>query len=790
MIKSFFKVAYRNLTTNKIYSFINIAGLATGMAVALLIGLWIHDECTFNKSVDNYRRLGKIWQFVKFGPVKSSYDVSPQPLASELRDKYLEIENSSLNVERNEVFHFGDQNMNIQGHYVEPAFPSMFSLKMISGNYRGLKEMHSVMLAQSAAKALFGDKDPMGLMLRMGDSVPVKVTGVFRDFPANSDFKDLHFLAPWDLFAANETWVQNAKDQWDNNSFNIYILVKPGTDFKRLSAKIRDIRMKRSDPPAYKPEFFIHPMSQWHLYSEFYDGKNTGGRITYVWLFGIIGVFVLLLACINFMNLSTARSEKRSKEVGIRKTIGSVRGQLILQFFSESVLYVICSFILALLLVILALPFFNQIAGKEMTIAWTSPVFWIVAALFSLFTAIIAGSYPAFYLSGFDAIQVLKGTFKAGRFAALPRKVLVVFQFTVSVTMIIGTVVIFRQIQFVKDRPVGYNRGHLIELKMSGQSVSGHYEALRKDLINSGAAVSMSEASGPLTEQWGGSTNISWSNKTPDEHPLLMSNQVTHDYGQTIGWQIKQGRDFSRSFGADTSSMILNESAVRIMGFKNPISQQIQTMGKTYQVIGVTADMIKESPFQEVKPSFYVVDYYGVGTIEIKLSAILSTHEALTRIEKVFKRYDPGTPFSYHFVDQQYAAKFSDEEKISTLSAFFAGLAIAISVLGLFGLASFVAEKRTKEIGIRKILGASIWNVWGLLSKEFIGLVTIALLIAMPLSYYAMHHWLEGYEFRTPLSIWIFVSVGLGAMFITLFTISFQSIKAAITNPVNSLRSE
>jgi ABC-type antimicrobial peptide transport system permease subunit len=454
MIRNFFTVAYRHLVGNRVYSGINIIGLAAGMTVALLIGLWIQDETFFNKSVANYDRLGKVWQFVKFGPVKSSYDVTPQPLAAELREKYPEVESSSMNVDKEMIFRSANRPLAIQGHFVEPVFPTMFSLQMLAGSRNSLNEVHSVMLAQSAAKAFFGDKNPIGSVLRMGDSTPVKVTGIFADFPSNSDFKNLHFLAPWALFQTIDENAKKSTDQWDNNSFNIYVLLKPGVDFKSFSAKIRYIRMKRSDPPAYKPEFFVHPISRWHLYSEFYDGKNTGGSITFVWIFGMIGIFVLLLACINFVNLSTARSEKRSKEVGIRKTIGSVRAQLILQFFAESLLYVLCSFLVALLLVFLLLPYFNRIAGKEMVIDWASPSFWMLAAGFCVFTALTAGSYPAFYLSGFDAVQVLKGTFRAGRLAAIPRKAMVVLQFTVSVFMIIGTVVVFRRIQFIKDRPV------------------------------------------------------------------------------------------------------------------------------------------------------------------------------------------------------------------------------------------------------------------------------------------------------------------------------------------------
>jgi putative ABC transport system permease protein len=790
MIKNYLKIAFRNLVNNKVYSFINIAGLAVGMAVTVLIGLWIHDELSYNKSMDNYDRLGKVWQFVKFDAVKSSYDVSPIPLAAELRDKYPDFKAVSLSTNRMVILSFGDKKLSETGNYVEPEFTRMVSLKMISGNPGGLNDIHSIMISGSLAKALFGNQDPVSQIIRLNDTSSVKVTGVYKDFPANSNFNDVHFLAPWDLYSANEPWVQQSKSNWDNNSFNIFVQLKNGADFKNVSAKIKDIRVKRNDPPAYKPEFFIHPMSRWHLYADFYDGVNKGGMITYVWLFGIIGVFVLLLACINFMNLSTARSEKRAKEVGIRKTVGSMRWQLIGQFFSESLLYVLFAFSLALVIAVLTLPFFNLVSGKQIKIFWNSPLFWTLGLGFSFFTAIIAGSYPALYLSGFDPVKVLKGTFKTGRFAAIPRKILVVLQFTVSMIMIVGTIVVFRQIQYIKNRPVGYNRSRLIEMNMNTKALVGHFDALQTDLLKTGAVTSLSESSGSVTEQSGGTTNISWTDKTPDQHPLVMSNHITHEYGKTVGWQIKEGRDFSRVFQTDSSAMIINESAAKLMGFRNPLGQQIKTGGKDYQVIGVIKDMIKESPFQAVKPSFFTVSYDEVYVVNIKLSDQLGTREALNKVETVFKKYDPASPFTYTFVDEQYAAKFSDEEKIGKLAAFFTTLAIFISCLGLFGLASFVAEQRTKEIGVRKILGASILNIWGLLSREFVILVSISLLIATPISYYAMEKWLRNYEIRADLSWWIFLAVGATAILITLLTVSFQAIKAAIANPVKSLRTE
>jgi ABC-type antimicrobial peptide transport system permease subunit len=490
------------------------------------------------------------------------------------------------------------------------------------------------------------------------------------------------------------------------------------------------------------------------------------------------------------MNLSTARSEKRAKEVGIRKAIGSVRGQLIMQFFSESFLVVILAFVLSLLLVQLALPLFNQVADKQVGILWTNPVFWLAGIGFSLLTGLIAGSYPAFYLSSFQPVKVLKGTFRVGRFAAVPRKVLVVLQFTVSVTLIIGTVIVFRQIQYAKNRSVGYDRNKLIEINMNTPELFRNFKALKNDLMASGAVYGVSVSSGSITGQSGGTTNISWKGKSLEGKPLLMSNNVSHEYGKAIGWQILQGRDFSREFSTDTSSMIINETALKLMAFKNPLDEIVTTSGKQYKVIGVVKDMVRENPFRPVSPTFFIVNTTYVNVIQVKLAPEMGTAEALAKAEAVFRKHNPDSPFVYNFVDEVYGKKFGEEERIGTLALFFTILAVLISCLGLFGLASFVAEQRTKEIGVRKVLGASVTNIWALLSRDFIMLVLISLFVASPIAWYFMNKWIMNYDYRAGISWWIFALAGGGALLITLLTVSYQAIKAALMNPVKSLRSE
>lgn len=791
MFKNYFKTAWRNLKKNKVYSLINIGGLAIGMAVAMVIGLWVWDELSFDKFHKNYDRIAQAWQFVNFDAEKSSYNSVPIPLASELRNKYPEVKAVSVSTyNRDAILSSGEKKLTRKGLYAEPDFPKMMTPEMVSGTWNDLSDLHSILISQSLSKALFGDEDPLNKTIRLDNKAETQVAGVYKDFPGNSSFKEASFIAQWKLFTTMDEYANYANDKWDENSFQVFVQLKEGADINNLSAKIKDTRMKLENPPAYKPEFFLHPMSKWHLHGDFKNGVNEGGLIKLVRIFGIAGIFVLLLACINFMNLSTARSEKRAKEVGIRKTLGSLKSQLVRQFFSESLLVSFMALVLCIGIVQLLLPFFNKIADKNMSILWSNPLFWLLALSFCLITGLIAGSYPALYLSSFQPIKVLKGSFKAGRLASLPRKVLVVFQFTISVVLIIGTIVVFRQINHAKDRPIGYDNNGLIEVSMNTPDLKGKYEALRTELLNTGAVAEAAESSGSITSDYGGVTGISWRGKSPDERPLIMINRITHDYGKTIDWKILQGRDFSRQFVTDSSAMILNKAAMTIMGLRNPVNEIINFNGKEYRVVGVIDDMIKDSPFEPVKPTVFLIGYGAANTVSIKLAPSVSASTALSKIENVFKKYNPAAPFEYKFVDEKYATKFATEERIGKLAGFFAVFAIFISCLGLFALASFVAEQRTKEIGIRKVLGATFLNVWQLLSKEFLLLVAISLLIASPVAWYIMHNWLENYQYRIELSLWIFGIAALSALLITLLTVSFHAIKAAIANPVKSLRTE
>jgi len=526
------------------------------------------------------------------------------------------------------------------------------------------------------------------------------------------------------------------------------------------------------------------------LYSEYKNGVNAGGKIRYVWMFGIIGFFVLLLACINFMNLGTARIEKRAKEVGIRKAIGSLRRQLVVQFFCESLLVTALAFVCSLILVQLILPYFNEVANKKVAVLWSSPMFWIAGILFTLITGLIAGSYPALYLSSFQPVRVLKGRFRVGRLASLPRKVLVVVQFTVSVTLIICTIVVFRQIQFAKDRPIGYSRDALITVPVLTNDITTHFDIVKDELLKKKAITAMAASEAPVTEIWGSDGAFDWKGKAPELTVDFPVTGVSVDYGKTVGWEFKEGRNFSTAFITDSSALILNEAAVKYMGLMDPIGETIKWKGIAYKVIGVINDVITESPFEPVRPSVFWLLSWQPNFIFLKINPEVSAAFALSSIETVFHQYSPSSPFDYSFVDEDYNRKFGNEERVGKLAGFFAILAIFISCIGLFGMASFMAEQRIKEIGIRKVLGASVFNLWRLLSKEFVALVMISLLIAVPAAYYFMYGWLQNYSFRSAVSWWIFAVAGLGAIIITLLTISFHAVKAAAANPVKSLKTE
>ncbi len=766
-----------------------------GMAVVMLISFWIWDEISFNKYHANYQCIAQvIGNFTINGEVKTSLHV-PYPLAAALRKSYgSDFKSVAMStLPRDYIMAFNDKKLNEQGVFMEACGPALFTLNMLKGRGDAIKDPSSILISASTSKALFGNEDPMGkvlnLSLRWNGLDDLKVAGVYADLPENTTLAGMAFIGSWSHY---EPFLRGMREPWGPGNVNLYVQLTQNANLDKVSLKIRDELLRHLKPVAASanPALFLQPMSKWHLYSEFKDGKNIGGEIQYVWLFGIVGMLVLLLACINFMNLSTARSEKRAREVGIRKAIGSSRIQLIYQFYGESLICVLLAFLVSLLLVKLSLSAFNQLAGKQIAIPWHSPAFWLAGIGFSLITAIITGSYPALYLSSFKPVKVLKGAFRVGRLASVPRKVLVVLQFTVSIVLIIGTIVVIRQIIFAKDRPIGYSQVGLVTIPVRSLELHQHFDAIKQALASNGTITEMAEADAPPNSVAGTTSGVGWPGKDPNMGADFSQEDISYDYGKTIGWEFSAGRDFSRSFLSDSSAVIINQAAADFMTMENPTEDYITFFGQKFKIIGVTKDIINRSPYDQVPPMVYFLAKWAGGCLLLKISPKMSAGKAISNIASVLKTENPQQPFEYYFVDQEYAKEFGNEERIGKLASVFAGLAIFITCLGLFGMASFMAEQRTKEIGVRKVLGATVLNLWGMLSKDFVSLVLISLFIAMPVSWVFMQKWLQNYTYRTDMAWWIFASAAVGSLVITMLTVSYQSIKAAIANPVKSLRSE
>ncbi|MDG5492739.1 ABC transporter permease [Psychroserpens sp. SPM9] len=801
MFKNYFKIAFRNLIKNKVYSLINISGLAIGMAATMLIGLWVADELSYNSHFKKSATIAQVYQHQSSNGDVFTGPAIPRPLEFALRqdhnDNFKHIIMASW--EQPRYLKFGETNIYRTGNALQEGAIDMLDIDILTGVKEGLKEVNSIMLSESSAKTLFGSDTAVGKIIKVNNEDDLIVTAVYKDIPENNSFSDMEYIIPWKYYVTTQEWLENARTSWGNNSFQMFVQINDNTSMDTVTSKIIDVKEKASPELAeFNPEIFLFPMKDWYLRSDFENGKQSGGRIENVWLFGVIGIFILLLACINFVNLSTARSEKRATEVGIRKSIGSQRGQLIFQFLSESFLIVVLSYVFALGIVLLFLDGFNNLASKSIDFPWGNPLFWLASLIFIIITAFLAGSYPALYLSSFSPVAVLKGTFKAGRYSSLPRKILVVLQFTVSIALIIGTLVVMNQIQFSKDRPVGYKKEGLIQIPVMSSEFLGKADLMRSQFIASNGAMEMATTSSPTTAVWSNRSGFTWDGKPVGFQEDLAYTEVSYEFVETLGAKIIEGRGFSRDFPSDSLGVILNKTAVSYMGIKDPVGKylrdsdtDIENQNPPLKIIGVIDDIIMQSPYSPVKQSVYVFDTNSNGNFyNVRLNPEKSTSENLEIIEAVFKKNFPNTPFDFQFVDEEYGRKFRSEERIASLARVFTLLAIFISCLGLFGLASFVAEQRTKEIGVRKVLGASISQLWLLLSKDFITLVVIALLIASPLAYYIMSQWLQKFSYRTSISWDVFAIACFGALLITLITVSFQAIKAATSNPVKSLRTE
>lgn len=787
MIKNFFKVAWRNLLRNKGFSFINISGLAIGMASAILIMLWIKHELSYDQFHEKKDRIYEAWNRAHFSGKLQCWNTTPKILARTLEKDIPEVERAvRVNWPRNVLFSVGDKRLTVSGNMVDTGFLQMFSFPLLKGDARtALKDGSSIILTETLAKKVFGDEPAMGKVIKVDNSDNFTVTGIIKDPPNNSRFQ-FEYLTSWDYL------IRKGEDDstWDNNSTRTYVLLKPNTSFASANDKIKGLKVRyaKDEDPTW--EMFLYPSSRWRLYSNFTNGKEDGGLIDFVKMFAVIALFILLIACINFMNLSTARSEKRAKEVGIRKVVGAQKRSLVGQFLGESVLISFLAGLVALVLVELALPAFGQLTDKKLSVDFSNTNFWLTGMGFVLLTGIIAGSYPAFFLSSFQPVKVLKGTFKAANALITPRKLLVVLQFTFAIILIICTSIVKQQIDHAQNRENGYDKNNLAYHFLTGD-LEKNYPLIKNELLTSGIATAVSKTSAPLTQGWSDSWGFEWDGKDPNDKTDFDRYCADEDLVKTAGFRIIAGRDFNlKEYPTDSLGIILNESALKVMKFKDPIGQVIKDNGKVWHVVGVIADFILQSPYYPTKPMIIEGGQGWFNVMHFRLNPANTTADNLKKAEAVFKKYNPEYPFEYKFIDDDYARKFRAEERTGTLAALFAALTIFISCLGLFGLATYMAENRIKEIGIRKVLGASVPGITTLLSKDFLKLVMISFLIASPVAWWMMHHWLQDYPYHVEIHWYVFAIAGLLSFFISVVTVSFQAIKAAIANPVKSLRTE
>ncbi len=680
------------------------------------------------------------------------------------------------------LFTTGNKKLNVRGTMVDPDFLTMFDFPILRGNrLTPLNHPDNIILTEKLSKNLFGDEDAIGKTIRLDNKTDFKVSAVMQNLPNNTQF-DFEFLLPWSYMSA----TGQDDSSWARNSTHNFILLRPRTDLAAFNAKIKYIFNKYGEK-EWTTQSFIYPLSKLHLYSNFVNGVPSGGKIEMVKVFTLIALLILLIACINFMNMSTARSERRAKEVGIRKVSGAMKYALVLQFISESIFIAVIAGFFALVLVQLSLPAFNTLTRKQLFIEYNNMYFWLSFAGFMLFTGIISGSYPAFFLSSFKPVSVLKGSFKKAEATITPRKVLVVIQFSFAIILIVCTLIIQKQIQYAQNRETGYDRSQLVYTFLSGD-MEKNYQMIKTELLGKGIASSVTKTSAPLTESWS-SGGANWDGENTHDKTEFNYYNTDGAIVKTAGLQLLQGRDIDlQKYPSDSSAVLINESALRAIGYANPLGR---TINHDSHIIGVIKDFILQSPYEPVKPLIIQgPSAHWFNLIHIKLNGSKATGDQIAAMEKIFKRYNPEYPFEFRFVDEQYAEKFSDDQMTETLSMLFSGLTIFISCLGLFGLAAYMAEKRIKEIGVRKVLGASVASITTLLSKDFIRLVLISILIGSPVAWMAMNKWLSSYPYRTPISAWTFILAGLAAVLIALLTVSFQAIKAAVANPVKSLRSE
>jgi putative ABC transport system permease protein len=788
MIKSYLKIAWRNLRTNRLYSVINIGGLAVGMAVSFILLIYVYSEFSFDKFNINADRLYKVMRNQPSNGEILTGDATPNPLQAALIKDFPEIDKvARTNWAYDRLANYKDKALKIPIMAADPAFLDMFSFEFIYGNKAtALSDPSSIVLTQSGAKAIFGDMNPVGQTIKLNQKFPLKVSAVIKDNPANSSFYFTGLIS-WDEITAEQSWIKNGG--WGNYSFLTYAMLKPGTSADAVNRKIKNI-VARYNPQNKENTMFLYPFAAYHLYSDFKNGVNVGGKAGSVRLFMWLAIGILLIACINFMNLSTARSERRAREVGVRKAIGAARSSLITQFMGESLLMAFISFLFSLLLIFLLTPVFGEFINVRLHIPYGNVYAWTSAIGVTLITGLVAGSYPALFLSSFQPIKVLKGQLVQANAAVTPRKFLVILQFTFAICLILSSIFIYKQITYIKNKPVGYDRFGLVNLPDDGV-MDNRFEDFRRDAINAGAITDGALTSSSIANNGSSSWGITWQGQLPGEDKIPIDQMaVTYHFVNTFGVKLVEGRDFSPEYPSDTAAIILNQAAVKMMRFKQPLGQIVKYQNRNCKVVGVVENFTWGSPYEPVKPAIVGFIKGWTGNVALRLNPGKSVSASLAILKDVYKKYNPDYPFEYKFTDDQYNNKFNNEKMLGNMSVCFTCLAIIISCLGLFGLASFSAEQRRKEIGIRKVLGATTRNIWLNLSQEFVWLIGISFVIGSGLTVFYIHNWMSQFTYRTSISLWVFLITLVASMAICLLTVSWQAIRAALANPVKSLRSE
>ncbi|WP_026632280.1 ABC transporter permease [Dyadobacter alkalitolerans] len=784
MLKNYLKIAWRNLLKNKTFSLINILGLALGMACSLLIMLWVQDEIKMDRFHKNDARIFTVMENQHYSGVINTFASTPGILADNIVKDIPEIEMASQWLwEEAPVLAVGNNFDNEKGRYVQGDFLRIFSFDLSQGDANtALKRPDGIVISQKLAQKYFKGQDPMGKTMRIDNKDDVIVTGVLKEIPSYSSVK-FDFLMSYDRWIKDKSWAK----EWGNNGPRCIVMLDKNADIDKVNAKIKGyLKTKNKDSNI---DLFLINYGQSYLYSKWDSGKQNGGRIEYVRLFTIVAIFILVIACINFMNLATARSVKRAKEVGLRKVVGAYKSSLVGQFMGESILITLLALAFALILVGVLLPSFNTLTEKQLSLNFFNPTLLLLLLVLTTITGVFAGSYPALFMSSLNPVVVLKGALKFKPSAAYFRQGLVVFQFGLSILLILSMIVVYRQIEFIQNKNLGFNRDNLLYISDIEKGMPKNFASFKQVLENEPGikAVTVSQAS-PM--DFGSSTmGVTWPGKDTTQRMLFNVNPVGFDFVKTMGVKLLDGRDFNPQFGTDTSNYLINEAAARKIGYKDPVGKELTMWGKKGKIIGLMKDFHIGSLHVAIEPLIVNLqpktENWGAALIMTEAG---KTKQAIASVEKVYRQYNPGFPFKYHFADEEFGNLYKAENVVSKLSNYFAFLAIFISCLGLFGLAAFTAEQRTKEIGVRKVLGASVTNLVGMLSMDFVKLVAIAALIAFPIAGYFLQNWLEKYAYRIKMEWWYFVAAGIAALLIALFTVSFQAIKAALMNPVKSLR--